>query len=196
MAPNKRTCPNGHKYDSSIYGDNCPFCPSPTQLNNSTGYDSPGGRTQVNGPSTEATRPTIPVGPAPEPPAGGGGHTVIRSLDSKDTDTPAGRRIVGLLVSFSANPCGKVYNLYEGRNTIGRDITNDIAFPNDNAISQRHLVIVYRASDNRYLMEDQLTSNGTWLNGETANDRVSLNSGDIVVIGATKFVFLSIPQGL
>ena len=30
-----KKCPNGHQYDSSIYGDNCPFCPSGhTHVNN------------------------------------------------------------------------------------------------------------------------------------------------------------------
>ncbi len=30
-----KKCPNGHQYDSGIYGDNCPFCPesSHTRVN-------------------------------------------------------------------------------------------------------------------------------------------------------------------
>lgn len=37
-----KKCPNGHQYDSSIYGDNCPFCPGEghTRVNNtSAGFE-------------------------------------------------------------------------------------------------------------------------------------------------------------
>lgn len=125
----------------------------------------------------------------------GGGHTTIRKIGD-DKEEASGRRIVGLLVSFSVNPCGEIYKLYEGRNTIGRDVTNDIAITSDPSVSQLHLVIAYRAANNRFVMEDQLTSNGTWVNGEFTTDRIDLKTNDVIVIGGTKFVFLAIPEGL
>ena len=50
----RRTCSKGHIYDSAIYGDNCPFCPSGTgtAVNNNfntEGFDEYGaGGTEVN----------------------------------------------------------------------------------------------------------------------------------------------------
>lgn len=40
---NNRTCPNGHEYDASIYGDKCPFCP-PSGV-----HGAPAGATQAVG---------------------------------------------------------------------------------------------------------------------------------------------------
>lgn len=184
----KRTCPNGHKYDGSIYGDNCPFCPSTTEA---TTID--GGRTRVN--RTGDEQPTIPVNPNP---GGGGssdGHTVIRINGQEDSDID-GRRIVGLLVSYSLNPAGEVLKLYEGRNIIGRDVTCDIVF-NAPSVSGKHLVIVYYAANNTFVMQDQLSSNGTYVNGNfLAEEKHHLKTGDIIVIGAVKFVFLAVPEGM
>lgn len=200
MAINQKKCPNGHVYDYNIYGDTCPFCPNPTVV--SSGGNN-GGRTQVNpiggssptvGPGDIGTAgPTIPANPNNGGPAGGG-RTVIRPVGATGTNATSGRKLAGLLVSYSIDPCGEVYKLYEGRNTVGRDITNDISFPNDNSVSSLHVVIVYREADGRFLMEDQLTSNGTWLNGQFAGDRVALTSGDIIVMGGIKLIFFAVPK--
>lgn len=46
----KKICPNGHIYDSSIYGDNCPLCPaSETAEAPSAGSFDPGS-TRINAP--------------------------------------------------------------------------------------------------------------------------------------------------
>ncbi len=201
MAPNRKKCPNGHQYDANIYGDSCPFCPNPTQIN--SGAPNGGGRTQINPVNGDPTvlgggtsGATIPINNPSPAPNGNGGHTVIRPVGGSGDSSNTGRKVVGVLVSYSVNPCGEVYKLYEGRNTLGRDITNDISFPSDNSVSSLHLVIVYREADGRFLMEDQLTSNGTWLNGNFAGDRVTLNSGDIIVVGGVKLAFLAVPMDM
>ena len=40
----KKTCPNGHIYDSNIYGDECPLCPkdgNSTQFNSKQDFGMP-----------------------------------------------------------------------------------------------------------------------------------------------------------
>ena len=102
-----KKCPNGHQYDSSIYGDNCPFCPQSghTQVN-MPGIGAPTAKTEINnnfnGNSTPgATAPTTPYYPGmPDVPGGGGGHTVIRTVGQPGSPNPdGGRKLVGLLVS-------------------------------------------------------------------------------------------------
>ena len=147
-----KKCPNGHQYDSSIYGDNCPFCPQSghTQVN-MPGIGAPTAKTEINnnfnGNGTPgATAPTAPYYPGmPDVPGGGGGHTVIRTVGQPGSPNPdGGRKLVGLLVSYSHNPAGEVYKIYEGRNIVGRDHACDISFPMDDKMSGRHLLILYR----------------------------------------------------
>jgi hypothetical protein len=202
----KRTCSKGHIYDSAIYGDNCPFCPSTgTAVNNNGGgtVDSSafsdggtevnadfGGRTQVNG-GTAASGPTIPMGSGN---AGGGvaGGTVIRPAGG-GTGTPSGKRIVGLLVTYDTTPSGQVFNIYEGRNYIGRDVTNDANIQGDSQVSGKHFSILYRVADGKFKFKDEQSSNGTFLN-EVLTDEGELTTFDIIRIGSTQLIFIAIPQ--
>jgi hypothetical protein len=186
--PTKK-CPNGHQYDSSIYGDNCPFCPesSHTRVNNddstqstrATGWDG-GGETDATAPYQEDI---------------GGGHTVIRNLNGTGMSNPdGGRKLVGVLISYSANPAGEVYKIYEGRNIVGRSNTADISFSNDDKMSKEHLLILYVEAEGIVWAEDQKSSNGTYINGKFARGMVELHTNDIIVLGATKMVFLGVPE--
>ncbi len=193
-----KTCPNGHKYDSSIYGDNCPFCPSEgakTKVANSSDNFDFGGKTKVAGGSDidEAlTRPmTSPGFENYEPEEGG---TVIRVAGQSDNAANAGRKLVGLLVSYSVNENGEVYKIYEGRNYIGRGKQNDISVASDKNMSSKHLMILFREAEGRFWAIDQDSSNGTYINGEFISDKVALRTNDVIVVGATKFVFIAIPQ--
>lgn len=191
-----KTCPNGHKYDADIYGNNCPFCPaadSGTKINDSD--DNPSGRTVVNSEGFGGgERPTVPVTPASGD-AGGGGRTVIRSVNGTTVGpSDGGRHLVGLLVTYSHNPLGEVFKIYEGRNFIGRDATCDIPITADPHLSSRHLLILYREGEGVFWATDQDSSNGTYINGEFAGERIKIKTNDVIVIGATKLVFLAIPQ--
>lgn len=199
-----KTCKNGHQYDSSIYGDNCPFCPSEggeTRVsNNGNPFDEPPTQEtrQVNnnwGPANNnswnnPTDATMAVGDD------GGGHTVIRTLggDNPGLNADGGRRLVGVLVSYSANPSGEVYKIYEGRNIVGRAHSADISFPNDSHMSGNHLLILYVEAEGIVWAEDQKSSNGTYINGRFARGMVELKTNDIIVVGSTKLVFLGIPK--
>lgn len=188
-----KKCPNGHQYDSNIYGDNCPFCPesSHTRVNNATGgFDG-------------ATRPTGDwVGSetgatAPYQDDFGGGHTVIRNLNGTGASNPdGGRKVVGLLVSYSANPAGEIYKVYEGRTTIGRDSTCDIPFPNDTHMSAKHFLIQFVEAKGVFKAKDQGSSNGTFVNGQVyvMDEPIDLKTNDVLVLGETKLVFLAIPE--
>jgi hypothetical protein len=113
----KKQCNRGHIYDSAIYGDNCPFCPS--QGSGETAADggatggnfggetevNMGGRTQVAG-GTQASGPTIPMD-------SGAGRTIIRPAGGGAVSS--GKKLVGLLVTYSTNPNGQVFNIVEGK---------------------------------------------------------------------------------
>ena len=191
-----KKCPNGHQYDQSIYGDKCPFCPSETTVVNNpvgqgtavVGGDMPGSTNVWNDNPTGG--PTIPVHGAQEV---AGGHTVFRpkgatGVQSSDT----GRKTVGMLVSYNTNPNGDVFKIVEGRNVIGRAATCDIPVISDSNMSSNHLMILYR--EDGFTAVDQYSTNGTYINGEFLSEGRKLQTGDVIVVGATKFMFFAIPN--
>lgn len=186
-----KKCSNGHQYDSTIYGDNCPFCPNPN------------GHTRVNNDDGNLHTASIQLD-AELPPTEkmntddmSGGHTVIRSVNgTRNASNTGGRRMVGLLVSYDANPSGEVYKIYEGRTTIGRNSTCNLSFPDDAHMSGNHFLIQYVEAKGSFRAKDQGSSNGSYVNGEVfvMDESVELKSNDVIVLGSTKFIFLAIPE--
>ncbi|MCX7652446.1 MAG: FHA domain-containing protein [Bacteroidia bacterium] len=101
---------------------------------------------------------------------------------------PQNRKIVGWLISFTIHPNGVDFRLYEGRNTIGSDPKCDITL-NDPGASGHHMTILYRAG--QFLFRDELSTNGTFINGEMLNEG-KLNDGDIIRIGKTELRFRTV----
>lgn len=192
-----KKCVNGHQYDSSIYGDKCPFCPSSTSSADKTKItENPSKKTKLIGDiETYIPNETLKIEEPIEHDIPGGGTIIRHTTPTGDTGITSGnRKLVGLLISYSLNPLGDVYKIYEGKNLIGKAPTCDIALIGDNYISSSHLLILYREAEDIFWTIDQNSSNGTYVNGQFASDRVRLNTNDIIVIGATKLVFLAIPQ--
>ncbi len=201
----KKECNKGHKYDSAIYGDNCPFCPSgdstfvndiggtetsqnsgtsATELNNE-------GRTQV-GRTGGQTGPTIPMGSHKKNDIPGGG-TVIRPANGSNTSVANGKKLVGFLVTYDTTPLGECFHIYEGRNYVGRDLTSDICVSNDPQISGKHVSILYRSVDGKFKFKDEQSSNGTFLNN-ALEDEGELANFDVIKVGNTQLIFIAIPQ--
>ena len=223
----QKRCPNGHVYDSNIYGDQCPICPvgvsapagsgPATQLGGgypSSGIDIPippstGGRThiatgipggQMQSPANQPSYPPAndPTGETKIRPQSGshaaGGHTVIRHAKaSGQVARGPVRKLVGFLVTYNRDPNGKAFNLYEGRNFIGRDSSCDICIADDDQLSGRHLSILYRNVDNKFKFRDEQSSNGTFINKELLDDG-TLENYDIIRAGSTIFIFIAIPN--
>lgn len=210
----KKVCPNGHIYDSSIYGDECPLCPkdqpaAPAAMPTPPigGGAAPAGGTQVT-PPAGAQPFVMPAAPAPAQPAAGydpkgetqlrpGGSaphaagTVIRT--PQGAPAVQGRKLVGFLVTYNRHPQGKAFNLYEGKNYIGRDRSCDISCPEDNQMSGKHMSILYRNVDNKFKFRDEQSSNGTFVNKELL-DEGELQNYDIIRLGGTVFIFIAIPK--
>lgn len=193
-----KKCSNGHMYDGSIYGDQCPFCPGERtriinqndQNNNST--------VNINGGGSNGS--TIPwPGPTPQPtPLGGGGRTVIRKKDSGNGGTQfnanGGALLVGVLISYDINPNGEAYKIYEGKTMVGRSPECTIPVTTDEKMSREHLCILYREAEDKFWAIDQNSSGGTFINGKFAGDKTELHTNDIIVMGSTRFIFLGVPK--
>lgn len=222
----KKTCPNGHVYDQSIYGDTCPLCPSSANSNNDATSNLtmavPGeqssAHTKVVQPSMNqgTVTPGFPNMQMPQDPKGstkvspsikqqaqenivqgGGAKTTIRRNPAMMGPAPKpgeeGRKLVGFLVTYNRTPMGKAFNIYEGRNYIGRDASCDISIPDDNQMSGKHMLIRYLSGNNKFSFKDEMSSNGTYVNKELL-DEGELQNYDIIRVGSTLFIFIAIPQ--
>ena len=98
---------------------------------------------------------------------------------------PNGRKLVGWLVSYTNNPLGEDYKLYEGRNTIGRGSDCNLMI-NDGSISGHHATIVFRA--NKFSLKDEQSSNGSFVNGEDIElEATYIKDGDSIRLGNVEF---------
>ena len=204
-------CPNGHRYDPNIYGDECPLCAqSPSQYNNGprTNLASAPASMPADGHTHLARPQPAPPRPARAPQAAEGEtrmrpqaaatdqaptpHTVIRRPGAPQAPATE-RKLVGFLVTYNRTPMGKAYPIYEGRNLLGRDRKCDICVPDDSMMSGTHMSILYREVDNKFKFRDEQSSNGTYIN-KVITDEGELNNYDIIRAGSSIFIFIAIPK--
>ncbi|MBQ7280645.1 MAG: FHA domain-containing protein [Bacteroidales bacterium] len=99
------------------------------------------------------------------------------------------RKFVGWLVSYTLDPMGVDFKLYEGRNIIGRDMDCNITV-NDNWVSSKHAVLLFRSG--KYSITDSQSSHGTFVNeSDIELEPYYLQDGDIIRVGQTVFKFRS-----
>lgn len=222
----KKTCPNGHVYDQSIYGDTCPLCPSTANTGNTASNLTMAAPGEPSGAHTRVVQPTMNPGGIPNgfpnmqvqqdptgstkvspnvkqqaqgttQPQNGGARTTIRRnpamMGAAVKPGEDGRKLVGFLVTYNRTPMGKAFNIYEGRNYIGRDASCDISIPDDNQMSGKHMLIRYLSGNNKFSFKDEMSSNGTYVNKELL-DEGELQNYDIIRVGSTLFIFIAIPQ--
>lgn len=192
-----KRCEKGHFYKETL--DECNFCPN-TENNNS-------GTEVLDSGSVNNENDTIPT---EKTQVFGGGETSsaevssstketfdpnkttisgsAQSQDSSGNKVISKRKLRGWLVSFDIEEFGVDFKILEGRNTIGKSSSNDISIQ-DGQISGSHGVILYRG--NKFYLTDELSTNGTKLNGEelVPRDPYELNDGDEIQVGDTNLLF-------
>ena len=197
-----KKCPNGHQYDSSIYGDNCPFCPQSghTQVN-MPGIRAPTAKTEINnnfnGNGTPgATAPTTPYYPGmPDVQA-----VAADTPSFAPSDSPA-RPILTAAANWWACSLATV-TIPQGRSTrFTRAATSWAVTTLATSVSRwttrcRAAICSFSTARRRASCGPTMknSSNGTYINGKFTGDRTELHTNDIIVIGSTKLVFLGVPE--
>lgn len=195
-----------------MYGEECPICHQSAQsVHTETQPEFGMPPFNVAGASAEGVANPVPQNPVPQMGVMGGamsgldpvGETKMRSENPASKKTTIrqigggpianGRKLVGFLVTYNRNPLGKAYNIYEGKNYIGRDPKCDINVPEDSQMSGQHMSILYRNVDNKFKFRDEQSSNGTFINKELM-DEGELQNYDIIRLGGTVFIFIAIPK--
>lgn len=193
----KKRCPQGHIYDPEIYGDECPLCP-PIPRSASSGRYADAPNTHLAGVTPTPIRRGMPgvdsptqlnsqIGPPPV------SRTRLNVGSGRGAADVQQRKLVGFLVTYNRYPSGRAFNLYEGRNIIGREPSKcDIAIPDDPNMSERHFSILYRPVDKKFKFHDEQSTNGTFVNKQLLDDG-ELQNYDIIRAGTTIFIFIPIP---
>lgn len=195
-----KLCENGHYFPQGL--QECPYCPKTGSQYQSSSLD----KTIISSSQTDLDKTQIfgsnQLGGGNQ--YGGGGNLGKTQIfggsglseygssfqgNFQPTQPSTGRKLVGWLVSFSIEPNGIDYKLYEGRNLIGSDLGCDIVVPNDAAVSSRHLTILHRMG--HFKFKDELSTNGTFIN-DVFEEEGNLKDGDMIRIGDTIFKFRSI----
>lgn len=83
---------------------------------------------------------------------------------------------------------GQVIVFLEGPVTIGRRAERDVALPWDTEVSRLHAQLEPVGSD-WIVVDDGLSRNGTYVNGQRINGRKRLTDGDRLVFGETAVTF-------
>ena len=74
--------------------------------------------------------------------------------------------------------------------SIGRAVSNDVALPWDSEVSRAH-ALLERVGDTWTLVDDGLSHNGSFVNGERLRGRRRLEDHDAISIGRTVIAFLA-----
>jgi hypothetical protein len=128
-------------------------------------------------------------------------RTYIAGVTDEDTTSASGsgatidatprstRRIVGWILSYTLDPMGVDYRIYEGNNSIGRDAGNSITITKDTTISGKHANILYKKG--KFYIKDEMAANGTFVNDEELEIEKAypLNDGDVIRLANTTFIF-------
>ena len=94
-------------------------------------------------------------------------------------------------IPYLSDPTGQEHPLQNDVTRMGRAVENEIVIL-DKRSSREHAVI--RREGLKIILEDQGSTNGTYLNGERLQQAVQLRDGDQVKIGDVAFIFHD-PEG-
>ena len=132
---------------------------------------------------TEAPAPPVSI-PSPTPLASGTRRQQTVAVDP-------GRKIVGVLITYSWQESGQVFPILEGRNLIGKDPDQcDIAIPQDATLSAVNSFITYRR---HFLIGDKVSMSGTDVDGEPIETEfVPLRNYAKIRTGSTYWTFVSV----
>jgi diguanylate cyclase (GGDEF)-like protein len=112
--------------------------------------------------------------------------TIIADPGSFSILTNPAKKLQACLVQYSGAGLGKRHLLQDKEVTIGRSTAATI-FLNETSVSREHAR--FYLSDSYVEVEDKASSNGTYVNDEKIQGKVSLKDGDIIRLGTILLKF-------
>jgi hypothetical protein len=195
----------------------CPYCEAAknagnqsTRLAQEPASPAPPPQSQSQRPSRGPTQVDMgAVNPgnaamAAEPGAGGSGrrHTVVEPVSEGalgvERHVGGGRRLTGIVTTFTWSRLGQLYPVRDGRNFAGSGVVSsdnnipcEILVSEDRTMSSAHFLILCQGG--KYIVSDNFSTNGTFVDGEQIDTRgVDLPDNAVIKAGATVFRFQKI----
>ena len=192
-------CPNGHYYDASRFGNNCPHCGMSGAA--SIGADQttvPLNIPDAPQPANAVTEPLTVSQPVVSQPANvtvpivsDDDRTLPVTADMLDGMAEKPAPVVGWLVCTDGVNKGTDYRLHQGRNFIGRSPEMDVCILGDNTVSRSsHAIVVYDPRSNVYLAQPGSSKELFYVNDKLVLNPVELKTMDLLNIGDTKLMFV------
>ncbi len=136
--------------------------------------------------------------PADKPPADDGATVAYFSqpgiadqMQMSAKSSSAGNPIVGWLVCTSGINFGKCYNLFTGKNFIGRSPQHDVNIQGDNAISRDiHAIVTFEPKQCQFYAQPGDSHALFYVNDEVVLGTVKLNDRDQLTLGNTVLRFV------
>lgn len=196
-----KQCDKGHYFKEDL--SECPYCPKgsgggnddKTRVQGDLGSNERtelGDKTQVFGSAPSQQ----PVSVTPPPPRDLN-KTFIQEVEEVSqggevkevVHQRATRKIVGWIISYTLDPMGLDFRLYEGNNTIGRNPGSDVTIAGDPSVSGHHATLLFKKG--RFYLKDEMAANGTFINDEEieVGQPYEIKDGDNLRIGNTVFKF-------
>ncbi|MDG0973350.1 MAG: FHA domain-containing protein [Crocinitomicaceae bacterium] len=121
--------------------------------------------------------------------AGGDQTVIIGQGTTGSGKTATKRKLVGWLISYTIDEAGADFRIFEGKNKLGRDSSNEIRLFQDPKISGEHATLLFRGSDLH--VKDELASNPSFHNGKEIEpgQTVKVSDGDTLKFGDNEFTF-------
>jgi pSer/pThr/pTyr-binding forkhead associated (FHA) protein len=171
-----KRCVNGHFIDESW--DLCPFCPPEKEASVAVVKPRNATRDCRSSPANADASPAPVSSPKPE-------RTV--SLAKAEPEKPS-RYVVGWLLGLTGTNRGEAFPIRIGRNILGRDRKSDV-WINDDQASSHHADLVFRPEEQRFILMDHNSTNGTYVNEGEIEPRRDLRARDVIRIGTQRFMF-------
>ncbi len=193
-----KKCSKGHFYKEDK--ESCPYCPGnsssgdvKTEFLSKTESSSENDttKTQVFGSQNSSNKTSTFQDSDSKEPFDATKTMIVGSSQSNSKDISSHqvrRRLRGWLVSFDIEEFGVDFKILEGRNMIGSKSSSEITIQ-DPQVSSVHALILCRKD--RFFSSDEMSSNGTTINGKdlSPRDPSELNDGDEIKIGNTTLLF-------
>ncbi|MGJ7506611.1 FHA domain-containing protein [Variovorax sp. GT1P44] len=170
----------------------------------SPGRRASGGRRETrvdmpDGERSESFGTAAPPSEGSRPPRGATKVLYPEEMSSQAPVRPGhGRRLTGIVVTFSWSALGTLFELHEGRNYVGSGTVSvegnrpsDVMVPEDDKLSSAHFLILCQRE--KYRISDCNSTNGTYVNGDQIDTLgIDLPDGALIQAGATLFTFQKI----
>lgn len=180
-------CSNGHYYDNKKYG-NCPYC-TVKKKHKLALFD----KTIAKFHNDSSDNVTIAYND----------DSYNKGLENNDDEQLTISKsiiqgqnspVTGWIVCIEGSFKGRSYEIRQGKNFVGRDVSMDIALLGEKSVTRnKHISIVFEPKKcETYIVPE----NGiTYINEIPVNSSVLLNENDILSIGELKFIFVPYCDG-